>query len=195
MKRFVCLIAILMLLIAACTTDSTPIPPTAIVTPATTPEEVPVDLSGVVPGTFRVTYNDPANGQFTTFSGEADYSHISNLSSGFSMTLTRPNAGPNDAFVVVAIPENITPGTYHLIDYNAAFSADNRTIQVMGTTLAGAANYFELHEGSITIQTVNPITAAFKFSGIAEIDETHSTTVEVNGTINAAPYVEIKPGS
>ncbi len=194
MKYAVFAMTIFALLLAGCTADSTPIPPTPVVTPNTPPQEVPVDLSGIAPGEFRVKYTDPTTGQFTTLSGTASYSPVLNATSGFTLNLTKPNAESTDPFVIFALPEDITPGTYHIIEYNAAYSDDNRTVLTVGATLAGAANYFETHEGALTIQTVNPLTGAFHFSGIAELDETHTVQVVVDGALNAVPFIEVRPG-
>ncbi|MBZ0285358.1 MAG: hypothetical protein K8L97_31785 [Anaerolineae bacterium] len=188
MKRLALLVVSLVLL-AACqpavpTAAPTPTPPTDV-----TAVPLEVNVSGLNPANFRFTYNDPVAGEFKTVSGPTSYSKIRNLDEGFLLNL---NVEGIDVFVAFAIPENLAPGTYALNNYDYSFSDDNRQVANVGATIA-IANYFELKEGTFTVTGVAPLTGAFQFSGIAEINETDTVTVTVEGLLNEIPLVGTNP--
>lgn len=188
MKRII-ILAFCLALLAACqpavpTAAPTPTPPTNV-----TAVPLEVDVSGVNAANFRFTYNDPVAGEFKSVSGPTAYSEVRNLDDGFLMTLSVDGI---DAFVAFALPESLTPGTYALNNYDYSFSADGKIVTSIGATIA-VANYFELKEGTLTVTSVAPLTGAFTFSGIAEINETDTVPVTVEGVLNEIPLVGTNP--
>lgn len=190
MTRFLKMLVIgALLLLAACqqgtpTQEPTGTPPTDV-----TAQPLQIDLSGVEPTYFRFTYNDPVAGEFKTAIGTTVYSKVRNLTNGYLLNLTPLDTVQSTALVPFAIPESITPGTYALNNYDYSFSADGKQIVSLGVTIAGIANFFELHEGTITISSVDPLTGAFKFTGIAEVSETQNVEVTVEGVLNEIALV------
>lgn len=188
MKRMV-LMAISLMLLAACqpavpTVAPTPTPPTNV-----TAVPLQVEVTGVNVANFRFTYNDPIAGEFKSVSGPASYSKVRNLDQGYLLNLSVEGI---DVFVAFAMPEDLVPGTYALNNYDYSFSADSKTVTSVGATIA-IANYFELKEGTFTVTSVAPLTAAFKFSGIAEINETDTVPVNIEGVLNELPLVGTNP--
>lgn len=178
------------LLLAACAGEAAPAgPPPTPTLPPITPSPLAVNLGGVAAGTFRFTYNDPQSGAFRTATGESLYSAIRNLQSGYLMTLT-PSDESLDAFVAFALQQDIMPGTYVLGSYDFAFSPDSRQVVQTGATLA-LPIYFEMREGTLTLTSVQPLTGAFRFSGIAEVSEGKIVPVVVDGVFNSIPLLGV----
>lgn len=191
MKWITLLLVGLSLALAACqsmnTAENIPPSPTPLSTPSGgTPVPLALDLSGLDAEHFRVRYLDPVTGEFATLTGKSYYSEARNLTGALMYLNDESNP---DVMVVFAIPENVQPGTYYLADYNAAFSDDNKTVDIVGATIA-IGNYFELHEGTVTITGVAPLTGAFQFKGIAEPDETQKVEITVDGALNAIPFIK-----
>jgi hypothetical protein len=181
---------ICVVLLAACTGEPTPSGPPATPTlPPITPSPLAVDVGAVGAGTFRFTYNDPQSGEFKTATGDSIYSSIRNLQSGYLMTFT-PADESLDAFVAFAIEQDVAVGTYVLGSYDFAFSPDNRQVVQTGATLA-LPIYFEMREGTLTITSIEPLTGAFRFSGIAEVSETEIVPVVVDGVFNSIPLLGV----
>ncbi|MBL8166480.1 MAG: hypothetical protein JNJ61_31140, partial [Anaerolineae bacterium] len=175
---------------AACAGEPTPAgPPPTPTLPPITPSPLAVDLGAVGAGTFRFTYNDPVSGEFKTATGESIYSGIRNLQSGYLMTLT-PSDEALDSFVAFAFEQDIAVGTYVLGSYDFAFSPDSRQVVQTGATLA-LPIYFEMREGTLTITSIEPLTGAFRFSGIAEVSETETVPVVVDGVFNGIPLLGV----
>lgn len=179
------------LLLAACTGEPTVPPPTPVVTPTGPAQALAVDTSGIPNEHFRFKYIDPTSGEFKTVNGSAYYSIVPNLQGGSLLNLVSDNPTVNPARLVFSFPDGMTPGSYHLIEYSAAFSADNRSVLVYGATLVDVANYFEVRSGTLTVTAVEPLTAAFQFTGIAEVSDTKTVEVTVEGALKAVPYVAV----
>jgi hypothetical protein len=180
-------------LVSGClpSSDDGPPAPTAVLTPTGPAQALPIDTSGIPNGFFRFKYLDPTSGEFQTVNGSAYYSIVPNLQDGALPNMISDNPAVNPARVVFSLPDGLAPGSYHLIEYSAAFSADNRSVVVYGATLVDVANYFEVQRGTLTVTAVDPLTAAFEFTGLAEVSETKTVEVTVEGTLNAVPYLAI----
>jgi hypothetical protein len=115
------------------------------------------------------------------FNGAGVYADLGD--EGIILTLSDENAAMTA--VLIALPAGIEAGTYDLISYTGVFEESGGVSAAGASYTEGGTIYGSVTAGSITLQTLNPLTGNFTFSATNE-----GKTVTVNGIMNQIPAME-----
>ena len=145
-----------------------------------------VDVGGVTAGSFEATVGGAVNG---TFSGPGNYIKAEN--GGFLVNVSGME-GIIGATISIILPEGITPGVYTPKSYFEAVDEAANKINSVGVSFSNISAdgsaidvYSIVSEGSLTLQTIDPMTGSFSFNAALEA----GGTVEVKGTFNQLTLV------
>lgn len=163
--------ALLILVLTACggnaTSQSAPVPT--------------VDVGSLTTGNFEATVGGAVNG---TFSGPGNYIQAEN--GGYLVNVSGLE-GLIGATIAIILPEGTTPGVYTPKSYFDAFDSSANKINSVGISFSNISAdgnsidvYSTVSEGSLTLQTLDPMTGSFSFKAALE----SGGSVEVKGTFN-----------
>ena len=145
-----------------------------------------VDVGSVTAGSFEATVGGAVNG---TFSGPGNYIQAEN--GGFLVSVSGME-GIIGATIALILPEGITPGVYTPKSYFDAFDSNSNKITGVGISFSNISAdgntidvYSTVSEGSLTLQSIDPMTGSFNFKAALEA----GGSVEVKGTFNQLTVV------
>lgn len=173
--KFMIVAALIILVLAACggaASQTGPVPT--------------VDVGSVTAGSFEATVGGAVNG---TFSGPGNYIQAEN--GGFLVSVSGME-GIIGATISIILPEGITPGVYAPQSYFDAFDEAANKINSVGVSFSNISAdgnaidvYSTVSEGSLTLQSIDPMTGNFNFKASLEA----GGSVEVKGTFNQLALV------
>ncbi|MEZ4668662.1 MAG: hypothetical protein R3E39_12190 [Anaerolineae bacterium] len=145
-----------------------------------------VNVGDLAAGTFKATVGGAVNGEF---SGSGSY--IRAVNGGFLLNVSGVE-GIAGAAVSIVMPEGIAPGVHALKSYFDAVDSEANKITSVGASFSSISAdgssidvYSTVSEGTLTLQSVDPMTGSFAFKGALEA----GGTVQVTGTFNQLTLV------
>ena len=127
-----------------------------------------VDVSGIAAGTFKATVTGAVSGEFT---GSGSY--FRQEGGGFLISLVATD-GPPGASISIILPEGTLPGIYTPKSYAEAYDAASNKIIGVGASFSvladttGVDSYAFVSAGTLTLQSLDPITGQITFKALME---------------------------
>lgn len=126
------------------------------------------DVAGIAAGSFKASVIGAVTGEFT---GTGSY--FRQEGGGLLISLTATD-GPPGASINIILPESTSAGSYIPKSYAEAYDAATNKITDVGASFSVLANtsgvdaYAFVSEGTLTLQTVDPVTGTVHFKAMME---------------------------
>ena len=126
------------------------------------------DVAGIAAGSFKATVSGAISGEFTG-TGSA----FRQEGGGLLISLTATD-GPPGASINMILPEGTLAGTYTPTSYVEAYDAASNQITGVGASFSvladstGVDAYAFVSEGTLTLQSVDPMTGTIHFKAMME---------------------------